>query len=64
MHTVYKITNMYNMKIGGQGGFSKEGQGGFSKEGLGGFSKENAKKGYIAANWSKTLLSENGKKTY
>ena len=56
MHTVYKITNMYNMKIGGQGGFSKEG--------LGGFSKENAKKGYIAANWSKTLLSENGKKTY
>ena len=42
----YSSSNMYNMKIGGQGGFSKE----------------NAKKGYIAANWSKTLLSENGKK--
>jgi hypothetical protein len=38
--------NNYNMKLGG----------------VGGFSKENSKKGYIAANFSKELLSKNGKK--
>lgn len=37
--------NNYNMKLGG----------------IGGFTKEVAKKGYEAANWTKELLSENGK---
>lgn len=31
--------------------------------GIGGFTVENAKKGYIAAGWSKELLAENGRKT-
>jgi hypothetical protein len=39
--------NNYNMRIGG----------------IGGFTVENAKKGYIAAGWSKELLAENGRKT-
>jgi len=38
--------NNYNMKIGV----------------VGGFTKENAKKGYIAASFTKEMLSENGKK--
>jgi len=43
----YSDRNNYNMKLGG----------------VGGFTPENARKGYEAANWSKELLSENGKKT-
>ena len=31
--------------------------------GVGGFTRDNAKKGYEAANWSKELLAENGRKT-
>lgn len=38
--------NNYNMKLGG----------------VGGFTSDNAKKGYEAANFSKEMLSENGKK--
>ena len=38
--------NNYNMKLGG----------------VGGFTSDNAKKGYEAANFSKEMLSENGKR--
>lgn len=38
--------NSYNMRLGG----------------VGGFTSENAKKGYVAANFSREMLSENGKK--
>lgn len=42
--------------------FNKNDNYNMRRGGVGGFTRENARKGYLAANWSKELLAENARK--